>query len=337
MADTVRPESEAEAPAAEQQQLQQRRGLLLLVSCVIIWGVSAVAFKVCTRPPTGPGLDPILLTGLRFAVVAPCMALIVGLRQPELLRLPKGDWLRYVVFGFFAIVLAETLMPMALRYTSAANLTLLSHGTLSLFTALWALALFRQRIAASGWVGAGVALLGVAIVALSGGRLATGGDAWKGDALALFRSLEHSCYLLVMSRFLMTRPVAQVTLYNCVFGALWMLPYVLWKGASFPWAEVTLPVWGWFAWTVVPTTLYGFLAWNSAMRHVGAVAASNLFYLMPVSAAVAAWLILGEPIRAGHILGGAIILSGVLLLRWDALVAAGLVRVPDIRLPWRRM
>ncbi|HVK03250.1 MAG TPA: DMT family transporter, partial [Armatimonadaceae bacterium] len=137
--------SEAATASGSGQSGAEKWALLLLLSCVVIWGVSAVAFKVCMKPPTGVGFDPVMLTGLRFAVVAPCMALIVGLRQPEALRLQPGDWKRYVVFGFVAIVLAETLTPLALRYTSAANLTLLSHGTLSLFTALWALVLLKQR------------------------------------------------------------------------------------------------------------------------------------------------------------------------------------------------
>jgi drug/metabolite transporter (DMT)-like permease len=316
-------------------------GLLLLASCVAIWGVNAVAFKYCTKPPHGQGLDPVFLTGLRFLIVAPCLALMVAVRNPQALRLEKGDVPRYLVFGFVAIVLGETLQPLALRYTSVANLTFLSHGTISLFTALWALVLFRQPIARTGWLGAAIALIGVGIVASHGAGIGGPGgihfdaDTYRGDAIAVFRSVEHSCYMIFLARWLQRRSVLQVTVYNCAFGALWLAPYVIYRGWNFAWASVTPLVWCAFAWTIVPTTLYGFLAWNWGLRRVGAVAATNMFYLLPVTAALAAWLILGEPVTAGQLLGGLVIVCGIVLLRWDSMTTLGrATRLPGWR-PFR--
>ena len=302
--------------------------------------MSAVAFKTCTKPTTGAGFDPVFLTGLRFLIVAPFLFLLVAARLPETLRLERGDIWRYAGFGFVAIVLAETLTPLALRYTSVANVTLLSHGTISLFTALWALLLMKQRIAPSGWVGAALALIGVGIVAGtgSGGGFRFDAESLRGDAVALFRSLEHSCYLLFLAQWLQKRPVPQVTVYNAVFGALWLLPYTLWRAFGFPWELVAASTWWAFAWTVVPTTLYAFLAWNWAMARVGAVAATNTFYLLPVAASVSAWLLLGEPITSGQLLGGLVIIVGIVLLRWEALVATGLIKLPENgwRPPWQK-
>lgn len=312
-------------------------GMLLLLSCIAIWGVNAVAFKVATKPPYG--FDPIFMHGLRFLVVAPCFVALVAVRSPGDLRLTPREMGRYAVFGFFAIAFSETLQTTALRFTSVANLALLSHGTISMFTAMWALILFRQRISRTGWIGAVIALSGVAIVAVnSAGGLRFGGEAWKGDALAVGRSVVHSCYLLILAGWLRQRSVLQVTVYNCVFGALWLLPYVVWKAPTFDWGRVPAEAWWSLAWTIAPATLYAFLAWNWSMRHVGAVVATNLFYLMPLSAAVAARLLLGEPITTGQILGGLIIVVGIVLLRWDALLTAGL-RVPSLSalwIPWGR-
>ncbi len=315
-------------------------GYALLLSCVVVWGISSVAFKVCAKPPSGPGFDAVFFTGVRFTVVAPLFALVLGLRDPRVLRLEPGDWKKYAIFGFVAIVLAESLQALALRYTSVANVTLLSHGTLSLFTAWWALLLFKQRIALTGWYGAALALSGVALVAAfgHGGGLRFDGDTMIGNSIALFRSVEHSCYLLLLSQWLQKRSAVQVTIYNCVFGALWLLPYTIWKAIGFPWGDVAPIVWVALFWTIVPTTLYAFLAWNWAMGKVGAITATNMFYLMPLSAAVAAWILLGEPITTGQVIGGVVIVVGIILLRWEALVATGFIRFPENwpRLPWKR-
>jgi drug/metabolite transporter (DMT)-like permease len=73
------------------------------------------------------------------------------------------------------------------------------------------------------------------------------------------------------------------------------------------------------------------------MRQVGAVASTNLFYLLPVFGALAGRLLLGEPFMPGQALGGLIVIGGIVLLRWDTLAQAGIrVRLPRLRSPWRR-
>lgn len=311
-------------------------GSLILLSCVVIWGINAVAFKVATGPG---GFDAILLNGLRFLLVAPCLALLIALRRPAALRIKEPrDLARYALFGFVSVALGETMLVLSLRYTSVANMTLLGPGTMSLFTAFWAVALREQKLTRMGWIGAFVALLGVGIVAGGGAR----GFSWDarslfGDGLALLRSAIQGGYMLLLTRTLRERSVLTVTIYNVVFAALWLLPYVLWQLPRFAWAQVPATAWWALGWTVLPTTVYGFLAWNWGMRQVGAVAATNFIYLNPVFAALAAWLILKEPLGWGQVLGGVIIVAGIVLLRWDTLLSAGIrINLPEVRLPWQR-
>ena len=312
-------------------------GGLILLSCVLIWGVNAVAFKVGTN---GRGtFDPILLNGLRFLLVAPVITLMVAAYRPGDLRIgDRRDVFRYLWFSLVSVALGETLITLSLRYTSVANMTLLGPGTIPLFTAFWAVALREQTLTRLGWVGAAVALVGVGLVAASGRYgLRVDTRSLVGDGIALSRSFIHGAYLLLLTRALRERPVLTVTVYNVVFAALWLLPYVLWRAFSgFRWAEVPAPDWWALGWTVLPTTVYGFLAWNWGMRRVGAVAATNLMYLLPVCGAAAAWLILGEPMTWGQALGGVVIIGGIVLLRWDTLVTAGIhINLPRLRLPWR--
>jgi len=312
-------------------------GLLLLLSCVAIWGMNAVAAKIGTAPPYG--FDPVMLTGLRFMLVAPCIVLVVAWRQPEALKVQdRRDLLRYAAYGLISIVMGETLLTVAVRYTSVANTTLLGPGTISLFTALWAVILGEQRLSRTGWIGAVVALIGVGLVAgfgNAGFRLDPA--SFRGDAVALFRSVVHSAYMLYLARTLRERPVATVTVYNILFGALWFSPYVIWRAPQVAWSHIPWEVWAALAFCVLPTTVYGFLAWNWGMRGVGAVAATNLYYLMPVFAAVAAWAALGEPIHIGQLLGGLVIVAGVITLRWDTMISGGfLPRLRALPLPWRR-
>jgi drug/metabolite transporter (DMT)-like permease len=288
---------------------------LVLISCVAIWSVNAVALGEATHK--GQGLDPIALTCLRFLIVGPIFAIGLVIKDKSALKLDKKSIGVYAIFGLVSIVFGETMQTLALRHTSVANLTLLSHGTIPLFTALWAQVLYKEKITRWGWMGAIVAMVGVGIIAThAAGGLRFDGESWKGDGLALLRSVIHSCYLLQMSRWMQAgrSPIATTT-YICIFGSLWCLPFALPNLVSFDWSHAPTRFYLAVLWTIVPTTLYGFLAWNAAMKKVGAQAATNLMYFMPLASALTAWGLIRQVPTIWHAIGGVIILGGVLLLR----------------------
>lgn len=301
-------------------------GLLLLLSCVVIWGANAVAFKVGTRPGSGAGFDPILMNGLRFVLVAPLLLAIIAVRDPAALRLPnRADCLRFAIYGLFSIFLSETLLTVAVSYTSVANMTLLGPGTMPLFTALWAAVLDKQKLSRSAIVGALVAMAGVGIVAGAGGNLHLSGTSLIGDGISLGRSVLQGVYMISLNRSLRQHNPFTVTIYNVLFGTLWFLPYIAWKAPGFAWGNVSWSVWAALGWTVLPTSVYGFLVWNTVMPRVGPVAATNVFYLLPLFGALSAWAVLGEALTPAQLIGGIVIIAGLVVLRWETLVAAGIV------------
>lgn len=287
-----------------------------IVLCVLIWGVNATALKVAMRPATGIAFDPVLLSGLRFCVVAPLYALGLCWQDRKLLHFTRKQVLMFAGFGLSSMVVGEILQALAVRSTSVANLTLLSHGTIPLCTALWARALFGEPLGRWGLIGALLALIGVALVATHApGGLRFGGDTWRGDALALLRAVLHGGFLILLGRQLQTLPALKVTLGNVGFGALWSLPYLVWRVPHFDFAQVAPLTWLAVFWATVPTTLFGFVAWNAAVGVVGPVPATTAMYALPFAAALGAYALIHEPITVWHLLGGALIIFGIVLTR----------------------
>ncbi len=293
-------------------------GLLVVLSCMAIWGMCAVAFKIGTAAPSP--LNAISFNGVRFLMVAPVLVGLIAWRRPDALRVTdKRDLWRYAAFGVFSIGVSESLYTLASHYTSVANVTLLGPGTIGLFTGFWSAVLGDQKWGRAQLFGACVALAGVALVAGASGKgsFAWHGTSFLGDALALGRSALHGLYMIFLARSLRERPVLTVTVYNIVFGACAYVPYLLWSAPHIAWGHIEAPVWWSLAFAIVPTTLYGFAAWNWGVRKVGAVAATNVFYLLPVFGAVAAWAALGEPLHLAQVGGGLVIVLGILILRWE--------------------
>ena len=296
--------------------MSRRLAWTVIILCIAIWGVNATALKVAMRPASGLAFDPIFLSGLRFCFVAPLLALGLGWQDRTLLKFTRRELAMYACFGLSSIVVGEIIQALAVRYTSVANLTLLSHGTIPLSTALWARGLYGEPFGKKALLGAGIALVGVALVATHApGGLHFGGDTWRGDALALLRAALHGGFLTLLGNQLQSTPALKVTLGNVGFGALWSLPYVLWRGSSFDFAAVTPQTWLAVFWTAVPTTLFGFVAWNAAVGTVGTVAATSAMYALPFAAAVGAYFMIHEPITLWHVLGGGLIITGILLTR----------------------
>ena len=309
----TQPRGENARPAGE---TASPLGTVLLFVCVVIWGVNAVAYKV-----GGRAFDPLFLNGVRFLVVAPLIAGIVAVWDARALRLPeRSDLIRYALYGFASVAVSETLMVVAVQHTSVANMTLLGPGTIPLSVALWAVVLREQTLGRAGWLGAFLALVGVGIVAASGAHgFRVDRESFTGDAIVLVRTVLHGGYLLLLTRTLRERPILTVTTYNVVFGALWLLPYVLWRAPQIAWNRVPADAYVALAWMILPTTVFGFLAWNWGMRQVGAVRATNMMYLLPVFGALSGYLLLHEPLTLGQALGGAVVIGGIALLRADAL------------------
>ena len=105
------------------------------------------------------------LSGLRFLVCGPLFLLALALVDRARFWPTRKELGAYALFGLVSVLVGEALMALSVRYTSVANLTLLSHGTISLCTALWAWALFGQALSRRALIGAGVALSGVALIA----------------------------------------------------------------------------------------------------------------------------------------------------------------------------
>jgi drug/metabolite transporter (DMT)-like permease len=288
----------------------------VVVLCIAIWGVNATALKVAMRPASGEAFDPVFLSGLRFLFVAPLLALGLFWQDRTLLRFTRRELKMYACFGLSSMIVGEIIQALAVRYTSVANLTLLSHGTIPLSTALWARGLYGEPFGKKALLGAGIALIGVALVATHApGGLRFGGETWRGDALALLRAALHGGFLTLLGRQLQTTPALKVTLGNVGFGALWSLPYVLWRGSHFDFAAVAPQTWLAVFWTAVPTTLFGFVAWNAAVGAVGTVTATSAMYALPFAAALGAFVLIHEPITLWHVLGGGLILTGIVLTR----------------------
>ena len=182
----------------------------------------------------------------------------------------------------------------------------------SIFVTLAAWALWKQKPSGLFVAGLAAALLGMALLVQS--SLGSSPTALLGDGFGVVTAMFYAWYLLQVKG-----------LRDSGAGTLWLMAVT-----TTITAVILLPVALASGEALLPATALGWwkllgLAWIShaagqgliayALAQLPAAFTSVGLLLQPVIAALFAWLLLAEPLSALQVVGGAIVLTGILLAR----------------------
>jgi drug/metabolite transporter (DMT)-like permease len=285
-------------------------GVLLVM---VLWSANYVIVKsaLVAAPPAGFNL-------LRLIVGA--VALLVALRVREgTIALPRRDLVSLALLGFVGFTLYQVLWGTALLTTTAGDSALII-GAAPALIALFAVAIGSDRLTWTKGLGALVALAGVALVVTAGTGIHLGA-AGLGDLLTLGAAASWALYIAVGTPlFRRVSPIASAA-WAVTFGALWLAPLGGAEVISAPSVYLQPGV-------IVALLYSGLLAVAlsqvlvmRAIPVLGPMRFANFQFLMPPLTVVLGAVVLGEPIHAGQVVGGAVIIAGILLARRDASVA----------------
>lgn len=197
----------------------------------------------------------------------------------------------------------------ALQYTMASNVSFIVCTT-PLVTAILNAAVRRERIGRLTLLGGCLSLVGIGMIAFSGGE---GFHlSFVGDALAMLASLTWAIYTVVTNGLLKKYPSALISRKVFFYGMLTIVPVLLVKGWTFPagrFLEPKVLLNALFLGVVASLACYAL--WNSVIKRLGTVGSSNYIYLNPLFTLIAATLLLGERLTPVAIAGCLITLIGV--------------------------
>lgn len=255
--------------------------------------------------------------GLVCVALAPALLLV---RRP-LLRVRASQISFLALYGLI-LALFNSAWILSIKANGAAVGTVLGYSSAG-FAVILAWWLFRESLSPAKIVAVVLSLGGCALVSN-----AFRPEVWQlnpvGIAAGLLSGLLFAGYSL-MGKEASLRAINPWTalLYSFAFGTLFlailnMLPPVARLADGSGTLLPSLPPQGWLLLVVlafVPTLLgYGLYTWS--LNYLPAGIANLLATSEPVMTAVQAYLLLGERMTAVQIVGSAIILSAVLLVRW---------------------
>ena len=279
------------------------RDRLLAVTVAVLWGGNFLAIHV--------GLDhfpPLFLAALRFAVIA--LPTILFVPRPQVpLRWLIGYGVGFGTVQFvFLFVAMDIGMP-----TGLASLVLQASAP---FTVLLGALLLRERLSGRQGIGIGLAVLGLAAIALARAQTA----ALLPVVLTLLGALGWAFGNLAARRAAPPNPL-HLTLWMSVVPPVPLLamswategPAAGWESLQAAFTPAGVPGLLALAYLVVLATVVGSGIWTVLMRRHPAGVVAPYSLLVPVVGMGLAALVLGERPSAVELLAGAVIVGGVLL------------------------
>ena len=288
-------------------------GTLLVVVSAACFGSGGTAAKASLAA----GLGPMDVVRARVAVSAVVLAVVVAVLRLGALRIRREQLPMLLAYGLLAFCLVQTLYVLALSRLPVAVALLLEYLA-PVLVVLWVRVVRGSRLPHSTWLGAVLALAGLAMVV----------QVWRGfrlDGLGLLIGLGSACalasYFLLSERGLEEHDPLGLVAWGAVIG---VLPLALLGSWRFPFGALgtpvrvgggTLPAWAPLLWLALVSTTLAYLAGVAALRHLPAPAVSVLSMIEVLVAAGVAWALLGESLTPVQLVGGAVLLAGVVVVQ----------------------
>ncbi|MEW5773882.1 MAG: DMT family transporter [Thermodesulfobacteriota bacterium] len=279
---------------------------LKLVLTMVFWGGTFVAGRQLAGQ-----MGPFSAAFLRFAIATACLLAFVRAREGGLPRLDRRALLGVLLLGATGVFAYNALFFTGLKTVGAGRAAVIIAGN-PILIALGAALFFGEGFTPRKAAGIALSVAGAAEVIGRGDPLSLLNQGLSpGDAAILGCVASWVSYSL-LGKAVMTRisPLAAVT-WSSLAGTLLLLPPALAEGIA-PTAY-PLSAWAGLAYLGVCGTVLGFTWFYEGIRAVGASRAGVFINLVPVSAVILAFLLLGEPVDRSLLLGGALVLAGVWL------------------------
>jgi len=277
----------------------------MLLATVLLWALNVSVTKYILDH----GLAPLAYATVRYALAA---VIFVGLAllAERSLRIERRH-LPTLALAAVVLWLNQLSFVLALDATTATTIGLLL-GAIPIFTALFGVALGRERLAPRFWTAAAISAVGVALVALgSGGDLAGG---YGGILLGLGICATWAVYSIATAPLMQTYSPLRVS--AVVIPSAWVLIAL----SGIP--QTRSQDWhlGWEVWalllfaTLGPLVLTNIL-WSRSLHRVGPARATLAVNLQPFVAALLAVVLLSEPLSIVQFAGGLLIAAGLVVAR----------------------
>ena len=276
---------------------------LILLS--VLWGATFFFTSVALRE-----LPPLTLVFLRLSIATLILLPVLWIRKVELPS-SLADWMPFAVMALINNVIPFSLIVMAQTHIPSGMASVLN-ATTPVFTVLVAAAFGDERLIARRVVGVLLGLTGV--IVLRGFAFEIDASQTIGILLSLGATVSFGFSALWANRKLTGKPPLATATFQLMSASVMML--VIATAVDQPW-RLAMP--GAVTWSAILglaalSTAAAFIVFFQIIFRSGASTVMLVTLLVPVSAILLGYFVLGEEIEARELVGALIIGSALLVM-----------------------
>jgi drug/metabolite transporter (DMT)-like permease len=275
--------------------------------------MALVGSYVALSKPLVAALPVFALAFLRFGIAALAMVPFTR-RGPAETPLSATEHRLLFVQSFFGNFLFSIFLLSGMAHTTATAAGVVL-STLPAVVAVLSWMVLRERL--SGRVLAAIALAVGGITLLQFARTDGAGApsvSWFGNLLILGAVFCEAIYVIVGKRLAATRTPLRVSALINLWGLALITPLGLWQLQQVDLAALAPSTWGLLLFYSIAASLIAVWLWMTGLKHIPANQAGVFTVALPIAAALAGVLLLGESFTALHAAALLLAAGGVLLI-----------------------
>ena len=232
-------------------------------------------------------------------------------------RIQRKDLPKFLLLAFFEPFIYFICETFGLKLTGSPTLSALVIATIPIFSIGAGMIFFKEKINFVNIIGILLSLVGIVMVAMAKGEL--GEQFIWGVVLLLIAVISEVGHASITKSLSGNYSSQIIVMYQFLIGSVYLLPLFIWKGLdgfSIK-THFTPDVWYPIICLSVLCSSLAFSLWVSTIKNLGVAKSSIFSALIPVAAAIIAWILGHEMLNQRQWIGIAISTLGVILSQYS--------------------
>lgn len=232
-------------------------------------------------------------------------------------RIQKRDLPKFLALAFFEPFIYFICETFGLKLTGSPTISAMVIATIPIFSIGAGMVFFKEKVNGINIFGISLSLIGIVMVAMSKGEL--GEHFIWGVILLLVAVLSEVGHASITKSLSGNYSSQIIVMYQFLIGSVYLLPLFLWKGIDGfnAYTYFSPDVWYPIICLAILCSSLAFSLWVSTIKNLGVAKSSIFSALIPVAAAVIAWILGHELLNMRQWAGIGISTVGVILSQYS--------------------
>lgn len=233
-------------------------------------------------------------------------------------RIQRKDVPKFLLLAFFEPFIYFICETYGLKVTGSPTLSAMIIATIPIFSIGAGMIFFKEKVNFVNIIGISLSLVGIVMVAMAKGEL--GENFIWGIILLLIAVISEVGHASITKSLAGNYSSQIIVMYQFLIGAVYLFPLFIWKGIGEFNAQTYFSpeVWYPLICLAVLCSSLAFSLWVSTIKNLGVAKSSIFSALIPVAAAIIAWVLGHEYLNSRQWIGIVVSSIGVILSQYTA-------------------